>query len=642
MSRRTLARTLLAYAAVAAAISLAGCYGESGMMPGRALAPLSDKMLAEIEQKKMSKDSPILVRIFKTEAELEVWKQDRDGKYALLKSYPICRWSGDLGPKVKEGDRQAPEGFYNITPGLMNPNSQYYLAFNMGFPNSYDSANGRTGQFLMVHGDCSSRGCYAMTDEQMTEIYALARESFFGGQKSFQVQAYPFRMTPVNMAKHRNSPHIAYWKMIKQGYDHFEVTRQEPKVDVCEKRYVFDAVAPENASRPVSFNSRGKCPVFEIPRDIRDAINEKRRQDEIQTAELVARGTPLAPNRAGVDGGMNPIFLAKLEQGVSLQNIDRKAFLTPAPGTIPGHVIPPSASFPVEAEEPAPAPRPAPVMVASNVPVPRPAPLTKEGSAPEPEAPKTIASLIGNMFGNTNQAKPAPAETQPEARETVVASAVPASKTKPEPVYRTASRAPVKPEPKYEPEPPAPKVAAANPAPTAAWPKPDPVAWPAPKPVVARAPVAQPQPEPAPPAPKVAVARAPVAPPPPAYEPPPAPKAVARAPVVVQPQPAPEPPAPKVVARAPVVIPPPAPEPPAPKAVARAPIVQPKPAPAPEPPKAVARAPAVQPKPRAVEEAAVQPDSSSMRSSFAAPAASKAGLLSGAQPVVPVGAFANR
>ena len=123
---------------------------------------------------------------------MEIWKQNRDGEYALLKTYPICRWSGDLGPKKKQGDRQAPEGFYTITPGQMNPNSNYYLAFNTGYPNAYDRAWGYTGSELMVHGDCSSRGCYAMTDEQIQEIYALARESFFGGQKSFPA-CRPFR-----------------------------------------------------------------------------------------------------------------------------------------------------------------------------------------------------------------------------------------------------------------------------------------------------------------------------------------------------------------------------------------------------------------------------------------------------------------
>ena len=122
------------------------------------------------------------------------------GRFQLLKVYPICRWSGDLGPKVNEGDRQAPEGFYTITPGLMNPNSNYYLAINTGFPNAFDRANDRDGTFLMIHGDCSSSGCYAMTDEQIGEIYSLARELFLGGQPSFQIQAYPFRMTPANLA----------------------------------------------------------------------------------------------------------------------------------------------------------------------------------------------------------------------------------------------------------------------------------------------------------------------------------------------------------------------------------------------------------------------------------------------------------
>src|SRR5260370_38265184 len=115
----------------------------------------------------------------------------------------------------------------------------------------------------MVHGDCSSVGCYGMTDGQIQEMYALGRDSFLGGQKSFQVQAYPFRLTPLNMAKHRNSPHMAFWRMIKEGSDHFEVTRSEPHVDVCEKRYVFDARASGNASTPLTFHPRDKSPAYE-------------------------------------------------------------------------------------------------------------------------------------------------------------------------------------------------------------------------------------------------------------------------------------------------------------------------------------------------------------------------------------------
>jgi murein L,D-transpeptidase YafK len=140
----------------------------------------------------MTAQSAILLRIFKEESELEIWKEDKSGRFALFRAYPICRWSGELGPKIKAGDRQAPEGFYTITPGLMNPNSNYYLAINMGFPNAYDRANGRTGSFVMIHGDCASAGCYAMTDEQIGEIYALAREAFFGGQKRSRSRLFHF------------------------------------------------------------------------------------------------------------------------------------------------------------------------------------------------------------------------------------------------------------------------------------------------------------------------------------------------------------------------------------------------------------------------------------------------------------------
>ena len=137
---------------------------------------LPPELLSLLRQKKMPKYSPIVVRLFKEEAELEVWKQDTTGRFQILKIYPICRWSGDLGPKLQEGDRQAPEGFYTVTPELMNPNSNFYLAMNVGYPNSFDKANNRDGSLLMIHGDCSSSGRYAMTDEQISEIYSLARE----------------------------------------------------------------------------------------------------------------------------------------------------------------------------------------------------------------------------------------------------------------------------------------------------------------------------------------------------------------------------------------------------------------------------------------------------------------------------------
>jgi murein L,D-transpeptidase YafK len=303
-------RVLMASAALAASVALTGCQTD-GVDLARAMTPLSPRMLAMFDEKGMAKESPILARVFKEESELEIWKQDNTGRFALLKTYPICRWSGELGPKIKQGDRQAPEGFYTITPGQMNPNSSYYLSFNMGYPNAFDRAHGRTGAHLMVHGDCSSAGCYAMTNEQIAEIYALARESFFGGQQAFQIQAYPFRMTPLNMAKHRSNPHFAFWKMLKQGYDHFEVSRLEPKVNVCDRRYVFDAESP-NASRPLRFDPNAQCPAYQVNQELREAVAEKQRDDEVKFADLVRRGTSTVAVRTGRDGGMHPTFFAKL------------------------------------------------------------------------------------------------------------------------------------------------------------------------------------------------------------------------------------------------------------------------------------------------------------------------------------------
>src|SRR5262249_30007703 len=271
---------------------LAGCNGEDISLAANAKAnqPVPPKLIQAMVEKDMDLQSPILVRLFKQEAELEIWKQNRSGKFEILKTYPICRWSGDLGPKVKEGDRQAPEGFYAITPGQMNPASAYYLSFNTGYPNAYDQSLGHTGSQLMVHGDCSSRGCYAMTDEQIAEIYSLGRESFFGGQKSFQFQAYPFRMTAANMAKHRNNPNMPFWKMIKEGSDHFEVSHQEPKVDFCEKKYVFDAIRTPGATRDPVFNAAAKCPAYAMSEELADSVRDKQQQDDAEYAKLVAKG----------------------------------------------------------------------------------------------------------------------------------------------------------------------------------------------------------------------------------------------------------------------------------------------------------------------------------------------------------------
>ena len=241
-----------------AAFAVAGCSESSvnDFVPQYANKQLPARIVQEMKAKGMTRTSPVLARVFKEEGKLEVWKQKTNGRYDLIASYDICKISGKLGPKFTEGDRQSPEGFYTVRPGQMNPNSSYHLAFNIGYPNTYDRANGRTGSNLMVHGACSSSGCFSMTDGQIEEIYAFARDAFKGGQTEFQVQSFPFRMTAANMARYRNDPNYQFWAMLKEGYDHFEITKLPPKVDVCEKRYVF------NAEGTGAFNPTGACPAI--------------------------------------------------------------------------------------------------------------------------------------------------------------------------------------------------------------------------------------------------------------------------------------------------------------------------------------------------------------------------------------------
>lgn len=233
---------LVRKAAVVAVVALlAGCVSVVLDVENKGIQPIPVQLVTEMNKNGMSPADPILIRIFKHESELEIWKRDRSGRFALLKTYPICRWAGQLGPKKREGDRQAPEGFYHVNASMLNPNSQYYLSFNLGYPNPLERALGYTGDALMVHGACTSAGCFALTDTGVAEIYAVVREALKGGQQSFQVQAFPFRMTSEKMALHRDDPNFDFWSIIKEGHDKFLNTRLPPRVSYCGGRYVFDA-----------------------------------------------------------------------------------------------------------------------------------------------------------------------------------------------------------------------------------------------------------------------------------------------------------------------------------------------------------------------------------------------------------------
>ena len=274
--------------------------------------PLQSGTVAALRAMGSSPGEAMVVRIFKQEKVLEVWKRTTDGQFRMFKTYEICAFSGNLGPKVKEGDRQSPEGFYTITPGLMNPKSSYYLAFNTGFPNKFDRSWGRTGTDLMVHGDCSSRGCYAMTDAGIAEIFALARETFKGGNPSFQLQIFPFRMTGANLAAQAKSEHLAFWKDIKDGYDLFELNKTPPTWDVCERQYVF------NAPGGGALDAMGPCPV--ITKDA-TLVAKQQADDAAYTntlaaaerqasteAAIKARGEVVNGAVTGIFGGIGNMF----------------------------------------------------------------------------------------------------------------------------------------------------------------------------------------------------------------------------------------------------------------------------------------------------------------------------------------------
>lgn len=223
------------------ALSISGCsIVYDRVDPRGGLAPQSSTLITASESVGATANSPVLIRIFKQSNELELWRKTSKG-YALVNIFTICAYSGDLGPKHNQGDRQAPEGFYSISFGQLNYHSIRFLSLNTGYPNNYDRVQGSTGASLMIHGGCDSAGCYAIQDAPMQDLFAAVRDSLRAGQKSVQLQIYPFRMTAINMLLNRdNKKNIDFWQQLKQGYDKFELTRQELIVSVVNKRYVIN------------------------------------------------------------------------------------------------------------------------------------------------------------------------------------------------------------------------------------------------------------------------------------------------------------------------------------------------------------------------------------------------------------------
>jgi murein L,D-transpeptidase YafK len=196
----------------------------------------------------------VFIRVFKQEASLEVWMK-RGDRYALYKTFAVCKMSGALGPKTKQQDYQSPEGFYSVSARQLNPHSHYHLAFDVGYPNAFDRRQGYTGSAVMVHGDCKSVGCFAMTDAGIDEIYPIVAAALAGGQREVPVHIFPFRMTEQAIARESSSSSSflafmdtggapkrdwsAFWRNLKQGYDLFERSHTPPVAYACGDRYEF-------------------------------------------------------------------------------------------------------------------------------------------------------------------------------------------------------------------------------------------------------------------------------------------------------------------------------------------------------------------------------------------------------------------
>jgi murein L,D-transpeptidase YafK len=201
-------------------------------------ATLWPQLQTELHNKGLIPGSALFIRIFKEEHNLEIWVKS-DQQYRLFKTYPICYFSGGLGTKTYENDGKSPEGFYTIAAKQLNPQSNYHLAINIGYPNQLEKMKGYTGTDIMINGNCVSIGCYAMTDRVIDEIYTLVYKSLEAGQQSIPVHIFPFRLKADYLKNLSASAYYNLWSNMKPGYDLFERDHIPPQVSVVNKQYAF-------------------------------------------------------------------------------------------------------------------------------------------------------------------------------------------------------------------------------------------------------------------------------------------------------------------------------------------------------------------------------------------------------------------
>lgn len=253
------AAALLCAVALSGAVSGPACSSDIGdrrraVKEGRLTLPLpgtpdTERLLTRLWEAGVSLGAPLLIRVFKADSELEVWVE-KGGSYVLFASYPICFWSGTLGPKLREGDRQTPEGFYTIGSEQLHNGGRWRRSLDIGFPNAFDDINGRSGSAILIHGGCNSIGCFAMTNPVNAELYDLVSSAIRSGERNVPVHVFPFRMSVENIAAHATDRSKEFWSDLKQGYDSFERTRLPPRISVCGKRYRIEDGSPVQARTP--------------------------------------------------------------------------------------------------------------------------------------------------------------------------------------------------------------------------------------------------------------------------------------------------------------------------------------------------------------------------------------------------------
>lgn len=261
--------------------------------------PEVGRTAARLAEKGVAAGDPVMIRVFKASSELELWVE-KDGVYVHFATYPICHWSGTLGPKQAEGDKQTPEGFYTVTNRQLHRLGRWTRALNLGFPNTFDQGMARSGSYILIHGGCSSVGCFAMTNPVMAEIYQLASAALYKGQQHIPVHVFPFRMTDENLDKYRTSEWHQFWMNIKEGYDMFERTHRPPRVSVCEDRYIIEEAGPEEvaAPSPLGVCAATAAHIAELERSngFAPAVSRSSRQQAGRT--LRARGAQCSMARA--------------------------------------------------------------------------------------------------------------------------------------------------------------------------------------------------------------------------------------------------------------------------------------------------------------------------------------------------------